>query len=141
MPKIKKTPQKRRRSSASRDISVKDEKFITKSIKISSLLAGLFLTLSLLFNGEIVTYFMNRGIYWDILDVSIKVSLILFSFLFMIISISNYKELTGKPLSIKEIILLIALSLGQTVRNLYVFIFTLIGLVLLIFYLFLIQES
>ncbi|MFX0073128.1 MAG: hypothetical protein ACFFAO_18775 [Candidatus Hermodarchaeota archaeon] len=141
MPKIKKEPRKRRKSSVSRDYSGKDEKLITKSIKISSLLAGLFLALSLLFNGEIITFFMNRGIYWDILDVSIKVSLILFSFLFMVISISNYKELTGKPLGIKEIIFLITLSLGQTVRNLYVFIFTLIGLVILVFYLFLIQES
>ena len=84
---------------------------------------------------------MNRGIYWDILDVSIKVSLILLSFLFMMISIGNYKELTGKPVGLKEILLLIGLSLVQTMKNLYVFIFSLIGLAILLIYLYLIQES
>ncbi|TFG07946.1 MAG: hypothetical protein EU539_03650 [Promethearchaeota archaeon] len=138
MPKIRK---KKRKTSISKKISEKDETFILRSLKISAFLAGLFLCLSLLFNGEIITIFMNRDIYWDILDISIKVSLILLGFLFMIISISNYKELTGKPIGLKEILLLIGLSLAQTVRNLYVFIFTSVGLIMLVVYLYLIQES
>jgi hypothetical protein len=138
MPKFKKKPKK---TSKSKRISDSDEKVILKSLKKSAILAGVFLTLSLFFNTEIITYFMNRGIYWDILDVSIKVSLILLSFLFMMISIGNFKELTGKPVGLKEILLLVGLSLVQTMKNLYVFIFALIGLGLLLIYLYLIQES
>ena len=138
MPKFKKKPKK---TSKSKRTSGSDEKVILKSLKKSAILAGVFLTLSLFFNTEIITYFMNRGIYWDILDVSIKVSLILLSFLFMVISIGNFKELTGKPVGLKEILLLVGLSLVQTMKNLYVFIFALIGLGLLLIYLYLIQES
>lgn len=138
MPKFKKKPKK---SSKSKRISDSDEKLILKSLKSSAVLAGIFITLSLFFNTEIIKYFMNRGIYWDILDVSIKVSLILLSFLFMMISLGNYKELTGKPVGLKEILLLVGLSLVQTMKNLYVFIFTLIGLGLLLIYLYLVQES
>ena len=138
MPKFKKKPKK---TSKSKKFSESDEKYILKSLKSSAILAGISLTLSLFFNTEIITYFMNRGIYWDILDISIKVSLILLSFLFMMISIGNYKELTGKPIGFKEILLLVGLSLVQTMKNLYVFIFTLIGLAILLIYLYLIQES
>ncbi len=138
MPKFKKKPKK---TPKSKRISDSDEKVILKSLKKSAILAGVFLTLSLFFNTEIITYFMNRGIYWDILDVSIKVILILLSFLFMMISIGNFKELTGKPVGLKEILLLVGLSLVQTMKNLYVFIFALIGLGLLLIYLYLIQES
>ena len=138
MSNIKKKPKK---TSKSKRITESDEKRILKSLRKSAILAGVFITMSLLFNTEIITYIMNRGIYWDILDVSIKVSLILLSFLFMMISIGNYKELTGKPVGLKEIVLLTGLSLVQTMKNLYVFIFTLIGLLLLLVYLYLIQES
>ncbi len=138
MSKIRKKPKK---TSKLKRITESDEKVIMKSLRKSAILAGIFITMSLLFNTEIITYFMNRGIYWDIVDVSIKVSLILLSFLFMMISIGNYKELTGKPVGLKEIVLLTGLSLVQTMKNLYVFIFTLISLLLLLVYLYLIQES
>jgi hypothetical protein len=138
MPKFKK---KSKKVSRAKKISKRDEQFIMRSLKISAFLAIIFSALSLLLNGEIITYFMNRDVYWDIIDVSIKVSVIIFSFLFSVVSVGNYKELTGKPIEIKEILLFIGLSLLQTVNNLYVFIFTLIGIVLLSFYLFFIQES
>jgi len=138
MPKFKSKPKK---PSKSEKFSEDNKSFILRSLKISAVLSGIFLTCSLFLNAEIITCFMNRGIYWDILDVAIKVSLILFGFLFMIISIGNYKELTGKPVRSKEVLLLVGLALGQTVKNLYVFIFTLIGVVLMLTYLYLIQES
>jgi hypothetical protein len=117
------------------------EEYTLKSLRITVILSGLFLIFSLLFNTEIVTIFMKRDIYWDILDVSFKVSLILLGFLFMMISLGNFKELTGNPVNLKEILLLTGLSLSQTWKNLYVFIFTSIGLVILLFYLYLIQEK
>ena len=138
MPKFKRELKK---PSKSKKSSEDNKSFSLRSLKISAILSGIFLTCSLFLNAEIITYFMNRGIYWDIVDVAIKVSLILFGFLFMIISIANYKELTGKPVRSKEVLLLVGLALGQTVKNLYVFIFTLIGVVLMLTYLYLIQES
>jgi hypothetical protein len=117
-----------------------EEEFTLKSLKVTVILSGIFLIFSLFFNAEIITIFMNRDIYWNILDVSVKVSLILSGFFFMMISIGNFKELTGKPVKLKEILLLTGLSLSQTWKNLYVFIFTSVGLVILLFYLYLIQE-
>ena len=75
------------------------------------------------------------------LDVLIKVATILLFFLFMMISVGNYKELTGKPLGWKELLLLIILSLGQALIDLWVFGFSFFGLLVIIFYLYLIQES
>ncbi len=142
MPKFKKEQKK---SVKSKKIS--EEAFLLKSVRISVILAGIFLVISLFFNGTefffegIITIYVNKEIHWEILDNAIKVSVILFSFFFIIISIGNYKELTGKPVKLKEILLLIGLSLVQTIRNLWVFVFTLIGLLIILFYLYLIQDS
>ena len=142
MPKFKKEQKK---SVKSKKIS--EEAFLLKSVRISVILAGIFLVISLFFNGTefffegIITIYVNKEIYWEILDNAIKVSVILFSFFFIMISIGNYKELTGKPVKLKEILLLIGLSLVQTIRNLWVFVFTLIGLLIILFYLYLIQDS
>ncbi len=104
-------------------------------------MGGLFLFLSILFNGGIITIAINDEIGWIIFDVIIKVSIILLCFFFMIISIGNYKELTGKPCDWKEIILLFLLALVQSCLHPLVFVFTLIGLTIILFYLYLIQES
>ena len=112
-----------------------------------------FLLLSLIFNGterffdgivrQLLPSISNllQPDYWEVIDNTIKVSVILLAFFFIIISLGNYKEYTGKPIKIQEILVLVGFSLIQTVRNLYVFIFTLIGLVLLLFYFYLVQES
>ncbi|MFX1502506.1 MAG: hypothetical protein ACFFDH_16210 [Promethearchaeota archaeon] len=117
-----------------------DEKFAYRSIIVSATLGGIFYFISLLFNIEIITIFMNQGIVWNIIDVSIKVIVVLLFFLFMITSIGNYKELVGKPLDWKELLLLIVFSIGQTILNSWVFIFTTIGLVVILIYLYLVQE-
>jgi hypothetical protein len=137
MPKFKEKSNEMLNSKKKR---LSEEEFTLKSLKVTVILSGIFLIFSLFFNAEIITIFMNRDIYWNILDVSVKVSLILSGFFFMMISIGNFKELTGKPVKLKEILLLTGLSLSQTWKNLYVFIFTSVGLVILLFYLYLIQE-
>ena len=142
MPKFKKEPKKK-----SKLKRIPEEKLILKSVKISAIFAGFFLVLSLFFNGTewffegIITKYYEKKIYWEILDNTIKVSIIVLEFLFMMISLGNYKELTGKPVKSKEILFLFGLSLVQTIRSLIVFIFTLITLLIIIFYLYLIQES
>ncbi len=117
-----------------------DENFAYRSVIISTIFGGIFYLISLLFNLGIVSILPNQNILWNIIDIFIKVLVILLFFMFMITSIGNYKELTGKPLNWKELILLISLSIGQTILNLWIFIFTLFGLLIVLIYLYLVQE-
>ena len=125
---------------------ISDRGSMLKSVRISAILAGIFLILSLLFNGTefffegITTKYIQKDVLYEILDNTIKVSVIVFSFVFMMVSLGNYKEFTGKPVKFKEILFLFCLSIVQTIRSLIVFIFTLIVLVIVIFYLYVIQE-
>ncbi|MFW9898052.1 MAG: hypothetical protein ACFFDO_02165 [Candidatus Thorarchaeota archaeon] len=135
------------RKKESKSKRIPDDKLILKSVKISAILAGVFLVLSLFFNGTewffegIIIRYVKKEIYWEILDHTIKTSVIVLEFFFMMISLGNYKELTGKPVKLKEILFLLGLSLIQTIRSLIVFILTLIGVFAILFYLYLIQES
>jgi len=142
----KKTTKKLKRK------KIPDEKLVLRTVRIAAILAGLFLVLSLLFNGteyffEGITtnYFEGDFIiernYWDVIDYSIKVIVIVFEFFFMMISIGNYKELTGKPVKIQEILVLLGICLVQTIRSLVILAFVSIGLSVILFYLFMIQES
>ena len=143
MPKIQKKPKKKVKRKRK---EIPDAELLMKTVRKSAILAGIFLVLSLFLNGTelffegiITQYYQNRE-YWQILDYAIKVSVIVLEFLFMMISLGNYKELTGKPANLKEILFLLGLCLLQTIRSLYVFIFASIGLSVILFYLFLIQE-
>jgi len=117
-----------------------DDKFAYRTVIISCVLSIIFYAISLLFNVGVISIFTNINILFNMLDVLIKVATILLFFLFMMISVGNYKELTGKPLNWKELLIFIVLSLGQTLLNLWVFAFTLIGLLVIIIYLYIVQE-
>jgi len=118
-----------------------DDKFAFKSVIRSTVLSGIFFIVSILFNGEILEIFDTSILLWNMIDSIIKVIFILLFFIFMIISMGNYKELTGKPLNFKDIILLSVLSLIQAFRNPIVFIFTLAGMLILLAYLYLLQSN
>ena len=118
-----------------------DEKFAFRSIIISAILGGIFCIISLIFNTELLTLNFNQNIIWVIVDLLIKVGSILLFFMFMIISIGNYKELIGRPVDWKELLLLIICSLGQTILNLWVFLFTVFGLIFILVYLFIVQDT
>ncbi len=137
MSKFKKVPEKLPKKKGKK---ISDEDFAFKTIIISAILSCGFLILSILFNGGIITFFMKGELIWDSIDVAIKVGIILLFYFFIMISYGNYKELIGKPLEMKEITLLFLLALIQSSLHLYVFLFTLIGLILLLFYFYLIQE-
>lgn len=134
MPKIAKKELK------SKEKQLFDENFAFRSVKISVILGGICLVISILFNVEIITIFTNKNIFLNIVDISIKVLTILLFFFFMMISIGNYKELIGKPSDWKDLLILFAFSLGQTLLNPWVFIFTLLGLILILVYLYIVQE-
>jgi len=138
MSKFKKEPEK---TSKKKVKGRSKEDFAFKTVVVSAVLGGFFLLLSLLFNGYIITIFMDIDVLFDIIDVSIKAGVILLFFLFTIISIGNYKELTGKPIEMREVFLVFIMSLIQSFLHPYVFLLTLIGLIIIIFYLYLVQDS
>ncbi len=137
MSKISKLSNKKANSKAKKAFN---EKFAYRSVIISVILGGIFLTISIFFNIEILTVFMDKNVLLDIVDVLIKTSVILLFFFFMMVSIGNYKEIVGKPISWREFLFLIVLSLGQSILNLWVFIFTVLGIIIILIYLYLIQE-
>jgi len=138
MSKFKKEPEiKSKKKGKSRS----KEDFAYKTVVISAILGGFFLLVSLLFNGYIITIFMDIDLLFDIIDVSIKVGVILLFFLFTIISTGNYKELTGKPVELRDITLIFFLALLQSILHPYVFLLTFIGLIIIIFYLYLVQDN
>ena len=117
-----------------------DDKFAYRTVIISCILGIIFYIISFLFNVGIISIFVNGNFLFSILEILIKIITILLFFLFMMVSLGNFKELTGNPLSWKELILLFILSLGQTLLNLLVFTLTFIGLLVIIIYFYLVQE-
>ena len=123
--------KKRRRS---------DDRFAYRSVIVSVIFGIIFYVISLLFNFEMIRFFIENNIFMDIINVVIKTATPLLFFLFVMVSIGNFKELTGKPLDWKELLLIFVLSLGQTLLDLWIFSFTFIGLIIIIIYLYLVQE-
>jgi hypothetical protein len=132
-----------RKSNNQQDIRTRksDEKYAYKTVILACLFGGISLVASFLFNAEIITFFMNQNFLFDVIDIIIKVSLVLFSFLFFLISLGNYKELTGKPLSWKELLILVIITFLQTILNPIVFGYVLVGVLVIIIYIFLVQSS
>jgi hypothetical protein len=133
MSKIKKENQLKKNN-------ITDDSFAFKSVTRSIILSGIFFIGSIFFNGEIIELFDTSILLWNIIDSIIKVVFILLFFIFMIISVGNFKELTGKPLNFKDIILISFLSIIQAYRNPVVFTFTLLGLLILFVYLYFLQD-
>lgn len=117
------------------------EKTAYRSVILSGLLGGVFLILSIMLNGEYIILFTSEELLWVSIDIVLKVLIILFFFFFMMISIGNYKELTGKPIDFKFILLIFIVSLIQSFRNSTVFSFTLVGLLVIVVYFYVVQES
>lgn len=118
-----------------------EEKSAYRSVILSAVIGGILLATSILLNGGYISLFTSETILLQTLDITVKVLVILFFFIFITISIGNYKELTGKPLDLKLIVLIFIFSLVQSFRDSIVFSFSLIGLLLIIVYLFIVQEN
>jgi len=117
------------------------EKAAYRSVILSGILGGVFLVLSIILNGEIIIIFTSDDLLWVSIDIVLKILIILLFFFFMMISIGNYKELTGKPIDFKMVMLIFILSLIQSFKNSIVFSFTLISLLVIVVYLYLVQEN
>ncbi len=117
------------------------EKAAYRSVILSGILGGVFLVLSIMLNGEFIIIFTSDDLLFVSIDTVLKVLMILLFFFFMMISIGNYKELTGKPIDFKMILLIFILSLVQSFKNLIVFSFALISLLVIVVYLYVVQEN
>lgn len=137
MSKIPKDQVEQQKSKSKRRF---DDKFAYRTVIISTILGLAFYIISLLFNIGIITIFSNVSMLFDIIEGFIKVGATLLFFLFMVISIGNYKELTGKPLGGSLVFLLFLLALGQTIMNTVIFVLTFIGLLIFLIYIYLVQE-
>lgn len=137
MSKIPKDQVEQQKSKSKRRF---DDKFAYRTVIISTILGLAFYIISLLFNIGIITIFSNVSMLFDIIEGFIKVGATLLFFLFMVISIGNYKELTGKPLGGSLVFLLFLLALGQTIMNTIIFVLTFIGLLIFLIYIYLVQE-
>jgi len=111
----------------------------------SSIKAFLFGTIcfivSLLFNGNLIPISSEKGTILDIFLNLIKILSIILFFSFIFLGLSNSLELRGKPSSIREIIIVGALSLVQSVRSGLVFGLSLLGIIIVVFYIWLIQTK
>ncbi len=122
------------------------------SAKITYILAAIFLIISFLFNGRMLSW---AGKIADevqsmednatgptllyIIDVIIKSISITLFFLFAFISIGNYKELTGDIMTSKEMMILIIISIAQATAESTIFFYTVIGISLVLTYMYFIQ--
>lgn len=122
------------------DHQLSEESFAYKSVIISAVLAGIFLVISVLLNGEILTFFTSDSTIIYIVGIILRVAIILLFFIFMMISFGNYKELSGRPIDFKFVLLIFILSLAQGFRDPIVFFFSFVGLIFLLVYIYLIQE-
>lgn len=111
-----------------------------KTVILTGILTGVLFFASLLFNGQIVTLSIFDNIFLNIAEIFIRTIVISLFFLSITISFANYRDLVGKPISWKELTLLFLLSIIQSILNIYVFLLSLIGLILILVYLYLIQE-
>lgn len=118
-----------------------------KSALFTFLLAALMLVISFLFNGRIISSWVQNvenvettgKDFYNTLDIIIRtVSVVLF-FLFCLISIGNLQELRGYVVTWKEMVVLIVLSLIQTTISGAVFALSLLGIVVVLVYMYFIQ--
>lgn len=140
MPKFEKEKIKGSKSQKSQEFN---QDLAIKSLFFTLFLGVIFFIISIFFNVVDILSLLSltQTLLLEIINIAIKVITPMIFFLFMLTSIGNYKDLLGKPANWKDIIFLFCLALFQTVRNTVAFTITLIGLILLILYFYIIQED
>ena len=141
MPKFNKEPEDETLDKQKSIKILSEDEFIINSSKRSFYLTGICFLVSILFNMGIINIVVNQNIYLNILDVFIKSLSIILFFFFLIIAVSNIEEIKGKVLGWKQLTLIIIMSLIQSIRNGWVFLFSSLGIAIIILYLLVLQES
>ena len=126
------------------------KKQMINSAMITFLIAALFLVVSFLFNGLLISSWVAKveaavaaqgepPKFITILDIAIKSLSVIFFFFFCFISIGNLQEARGYIMTWKEMVILGVLSLFQASINWTVFLVSFIGVALILGYVYLIQ--
>ena len=143
MPKIAKSSNK---SSKKRDIESQKAKLKLKMFKSSR--TTYFITISCLiisfiFNGNILAnetgWGSSSSTAISVLDIIIRSLSVILFFFFGMISVANWQELRGYVMTWKEMAVLLILSLIQTTIKGNVFLISLIGISLVLTYLYFVQ--
>ena len=150
MPKIEKeiSQQDRNRSMETKKFSLKLNMY--KSSITTFGLAAVFLVISFVFNARLIPVWVDKinaampehgealpAIV--ILDIAIKSLSIILFFFFVVVSVGNFQELRGYVINWKYMIVLVILALIQGSTDANVFIFSLLGVAIILAYMYFIQ--
>jgi hypothetical protein len=119
-----------------------DRRLMFKSAIITYIIAGLLLGLSIFLNSEMWTPFGTQSTMSTtikVVDYALRGGIVALFYLFMIVAWGNTKELRGGVLELKEIAVLIGISLVQTYLDGYVFLVGTVGVVLVSIYIWFMQ--
>lgn len=136
-------------NSETETIPIKVQMF--KSAQLTYFLALGFFIISFLFNGLIITSWVEMveestsvadgPTLLSILDIVIKSASIILFFLFGFVSLANFQELRGYIVNWKLMVLLVIFSLIQATINGTVLVISAFGIVLILIYFYLIQAK
>ncbi len=123
--------------------STSDKVNMFTTSRLSYILAAICLALSIVFNTELIRPFGADpdSTILKVFEYGARGLLVVGFFLFALISWGNLKELRGSFIGAKEIVILVVLSLLQTVRNGYVFLTACVGVTVVFLYIWLMQEK
>jgi hypothetical protein len=144
MPKFKKDKEQKKQQDLEQQKIQKAllKQSMFKSSYISYLLAAVMFIISFIFNGKFVTIpNSSNSTAITVLDVLLKAFAIILFFFFAFVAFGNYMELEGYIMDYKHIILLVAFALLQSSTELYVFLASLGGVVLILVYMYFIQAK
>lgn len=153
MPKIKK--EKKIREEKLKNLEIRKVK--VKSIMFSSTLityglAAIFLAISFIFNGSLISGWVQKIVeakivideggapsFIYIIDIIIKSFSVILFFFFIFISMGNFQEYRGYIMTWKEMLGLLIISLLQVSTNFTIFFITIIGIIICITYFYFLQ--
>ena len=139
MPKYKKVKKKSAElKKIQRELTDLKQNVFSSAIK-SLIIGGVFLILSILFNGNVISTEFEQGTALDILMILVKSLIIVLFYTFILLSVANSMELKGNPASFREIIIIGVLSLIQSVLSSAVFWLSLFGIIIITLYLWIVQ--
>jgi hypothetical protein len=140
MPKIKKKPETDEdyAQQTVRRALLKKKMFTSAAVTFG--LAVVCFVISFIFNGKLyIIANPDNSTLVKVIIVLIKGGSIVAAFFFLFISYANMMELRGYLMSFKHIVILVIMTVIQSISNTWVFLTCLVGIVGVIFYLYLIQ--
>ncbi|MHA1111379.1 MAG: hypothetical protein ACTSRE_09775 [Promethearchaeota archaeon] len=139
MPKYKKGKKQAQEEQDTRK-RITDQKSEMYNSSIRSLVVGgICFILSLLFNANLIPITVESGTAVDVLLILMKSLFIVVFFTFTLIGLANAMELRGKPSALREVIIVGAMAIIQSILSLPVFFISLIGVILATLYLWAVQ--